>query len=272
MQENNLLNSDLSVKEAVTRYIVSMDYNYLRINDNINNYTEILGKLSIDFLKAGLSGRGNLNQNIKNQGESLYLDLCSAYKEIVSAKPPFEELHYLHNDIINTLQNTVELYPPNDITQFQAKIIIINSNNEKIRIKVEEIRSYLKRKFDDEDYFNNLKQTVYKVREELRPAVKQLASELEKNTTSKSDSSGCFIATAALGTPCHPLVKELQEFRDKTLIRKYYGAIFINYYNRFSPKLAKHVKNSKLLKFFVIILVLLPSLLLVRLSRKIKLT
>ncbi len=50
--------------------------------------------------------------------------------------------------------------------------------------------------------------------------------------------SRCFIATAACGTPDHPLVDALRAFRDRRLLRHRSGRAFVRLYERLSPPLA----------------------------------
>lgn len=61
-------------------------------------------------------------------------------------------------------------------------------------------------------------------------------------------SSGCFIASAAMGSFNHPVVVLLREFRDTWLLQRYMGRIFIRYYYIFGPYLAKFIERSILLK------------------------
>lgn len=71
-------------------------------------------------------------------------------------------------------------------------------------------------------------------------------------------SSGCFIASAAMGSFNHPVVVLLREFRDTWLLQRYMGRIFIGYYYIFGPYLAKFIERSILLKRLSYILVIRP--------------
>jgi len=62
---------------------------------------------------------------------------------------------------------------------------------------------------------------------------------------------GCFIATAAYGSPLHPHVEVLRDFRDKYLMPNTLGHKFVYIYYRYSPFLANIVARHKALKIAV---------------------
>ena len=62
---------------------------------------------------------------------------------------------------------------------------------------------------------------------------------------------GCFIATAAYGSPLHPYVKILQDFRDKYLMPIKLGREIVNFYYRYSPRVADLIAKHTALKFAV---------------------
>ena len=61
----------------------------------------------------------------------------------------------------------------------------------------------------------------------------------------------CFIATAAFGSPFHPYVKALQDFRDKYLMPSRAGRKLVNLYYKYSPYIAELITNHKVLKTVV---------------------
>ncbi|MDD5434016.1 MAG: DUF6055 domain-containing protein [Nitrospira sp.] len=69
----------------------------------------------------------------------------------------------------------------------------------------------------------------------------------------------CFIATAAFGSPLHPYVKILREFRDRYLLSNYPGRIFVSAYYYYSPSIAKTIEKYTILKAIVRI-TLIPAI------------
>jgi hypothetical protein len=63
--------------------------------------------------------------------------------------------------------------------------------------------------------------------------------------------SGCFIASAAYGSPVEPHVKLLREFRDNFLLNNYVRQAFIDLYYRCSPPLANFIAGHDALKSVV---------------------
>ncbi|MDP3266276.1 MAG: cold shock domain-containing protein [Sulfuricurvum sp.] len=77
--------------------------------------------------------------------------------------------------------------------------------------------------------------------------------------TVKNFREGCFIATAVYGDIDHPSVVVLREFRDKKLLTNTIGIWFVEWYYRWSPKVANYVRGkryfTKPVKFLLEILV-----------------
>lgn len=87
-----------------------------------------------------------------------------------------------------------------------------------------------------------------------KPYIEKAAKLDPKNTTiqnnlkSLEDSNGCFIATAAFGTPMAYEVDELRLFRDVILSRYIAGRVFIKTYYKLSPPVAKFISKRPFLK------------------------
>lgn len=63
-----------------------------------------------------------------------------------------------------------------------------------------------------------------------------------------SSPGGCFIATAAYGSPMHPHVRVLREFRDRYLLTSRPGRCFVSAYYAVSPMLARIIAPSPILR------------------------
>ena len=69
---------------------------------------------------------------------------------------------------------------------------------------------------------------------------------------------GCFIATATMGNHNHPIVVDLRNFRDTWLIRQKWGISFIDWYYKHSPRAAKLIERSRLLKSISYLVIIKP--------------
>lgn len=61
-------------------------------------------------------------------------------------------------------------------------------------------------------------------------------------------SGNCFVATATMGDYNHPIVIQLQDFRDTYLSNKTWGKSFVKWYYKNGPYLASFIDKSYLLK------------------------
>ena len=62
---------------------------------------------------------------------------------------------------------------------------------------------------------------------------------------------GCFIATAAFGTPFAKEIGILRQFRDRILMKCDAGKRFVQWYYRHSPAAASYISQHPVIKFFV---------------------
>ncbi len=63
--------------------------------------------------------------------------------------------------------------------------------------------------------------------------------------------AGCFIATAAYGTPSAEEINILRQFRDESLTKSAFGVWFIENYYRYSPPVADFIAEHEVLRTMV---------------------
>jgi hypothetical protein len=74
----------------------------------------------------------------------------------------------------------------------------------------------------------------------------EITANFEENTPSPA--GGCFIATAAYGTPMAEEIQILRDFRDKYLLTNLVGQTLVDHYYRNSPPIAKFITEHPSLK------------------------
>jgi len=74
---------------------------------------------------------------------------------------------------------------------------------------------------------------------------------LQFTTDTPSPSGGCFIATAAYGTPTAEQIDVLREFRDSVLLESIPGSHFVALYYQLSPPVADFIAGNELLRTLV---------------------
>ena len=77
------------------------------------------------------------------------------------------------------------------------------------------------------------------------------AEEEESDEDGEDSKPPCFIATAAYGSPLHPHLDILRDFRDKYLMPSSSGRKFVSLYYKYSPFAANLIAKHKVLKIVV---------------------
>ncbi len=96
----------------------------------------------------------------------------------------------------------------------------------------------------------------------LQATTVDVATDVPISGGGASDGDGgddCFIATAAYGTPLHPHLGLLREFRERYLRTSSAGRLFLSTYERYGPSLAALINRSDILKGLTRV-ALLPAL------------
>jgi len=99
------------------------------------------------------------------------------------------------------------------------------------------------RALPDEGYdFSQWSGDVFSGLENVNPVL--ITMDSDKSITAQFEKQKlCFIATAAYGTPSHPYVKILRDFRDRYLVRSHPGRRVIEFYYRYSPLVANLISR-----------------------------
>ena len=72
-----------------------------------------------------------------------------------------------------------------------------------------------------------------------------------RNCTIRISDGRCFIATAAFGSPLHPYVGLLREFRDRYMLTNPVGRRIVSLYYLYSPPLAEKIERNDNLREIV---------------------
>jgi hypothetical protein len=121
--------------------------------------------------------------------------------------------------------------------------------------RVDEARSYLD---NIRRFFEKYHKGGYLIANEAFE--EHLHAGTRKTTSSGSESKGgCFIATAACGSPIAPEVIVLSAFRDDVLLRSRIGTVFVGLYYAVSPPIAAVIARSAALRRAAMACVVRPS-------------
>lgn len=84
------------------------------------------------------------------------------------------------------------------------------------------------------------------------------ARQMKDSLENPPKKSGCFIATAAYGSPIAPEVMIFRQYRDETLLNSKLGTFFVQIYYCLSPPLASLISKRKILRAVVRNVILSP--------------
>jgi hypothetical protein len=85
----------------------------------------------------------------------------------------------------------------------------------------------------------------------IAPAAAASEPVVPETGASSSSSDGCFIATAAFGSPLQSQVQALKRFRDQSLMASRLGLLLVRFYYRHSPPMAEFIASRETLRSLV---------------------
>lgn len=100
----------------------------------------------------------------------------------------------------------------------------------------------------------------YKDEKDVTLKCDSCGSTWKETPKSSNVKDGCFIATAAYGTPKTHEIDRLRDFRDDILLENKAGEVFVDLYYKFSPPIANWISRSRWRKSAVRMLIIKPSL------------
>ena len=110
----------------------------------------------------------------------------------------------------------------------------------------------------------------YQNKDEIIRAVKDFAR--TNPLIMEPTKSGCFIATAAMGSELHPHVQFLRNYRDSVILKSQYRVQLmkiLDFYYFFSPAIAETMQRNKYANFFIKYIVVCPIVLGLKILTKI---
>ena len=118
------------------------------------------------------------------------------------------------------------------------------------------------RAIDDLVHFLVKKGFISEAKEAAELMGKKLTPEniLNIQKKNKNVGEGCFIATAAYGTPCTAELQILRVFRNEHLLKNTFGRLFVNVYYQVSPAIASLIEKHEIAKLLTRTVLIEPVL------------
>jgi hypothetical protein len=79
---------------------------------------------------------------------------------------------------------------------------------------------------------------------------KKKEAQAQKAKPTNTSSSSCFVITATMGDPYHPIVDEFRAYRDRKLLTNSFGKAFVSFYYKVGPYAASIISKSEILRKF----------------------
>jgi tetratricopeptide (TPR) repeat protein len=174
--------------------------------------------------------------------------LSEEYGEDVSKTSEAEQYHLQSKWILNELQANIQVYGSNSV--------LSGATPADVDLALRYIDRALEHFPDSPVYLNTKALLVAEGKGDKASALKLLEKAHAanprditiENNLQGLKSNGCFVATAALGSPHHPTVKILRTWRDEYLLHRLWGKVFVDFYYKVSPDLSKSIEGKPFAK------------------------
>lgn len=262
----------LIIKLELNLYALHLEYNesilkgaqiFLLIDDND---TLDCGKI-IDY-KAGAGAAGfGLEETAHLETDFAFLaQLANANKleyRVVGKRGKISEGEFSKSDVYKIKGFYNGLFDPEFMKDELLKQIEIdlakeqkqdeeerknNEEQEKINNNDEKILEYCKqgKKLEAVKFRKEISGT------DLATSKKYVEELCDKNgiKMQSQSSSNCFVITATMGDPYHPIVDEFRAYRDRKLLTNSFGKAFVRFYYKVGPYAASIISKSETLRKF----------------------
>lgn len=177
--------------------------------------------------------------------------ICDSTPDIheLNSKSEAENYHLQAQFIFNELSANLQVYGSNSA--------LTGANPANVNLAIEYINRSLEIEPENAVYLNLKGLLIWNGlgdKAGAKPLIEKAAKldprniTIQHNLKSLQDPNGCFIATAAFGTPVAYEVNELRLFRDTWLVKRKSGQLFIKTYYALSPNLANFISDKPVLK------------------------
>ncbi|MDQ8936649.1 tetratricopeptide repeat protein [Acinetobacter rudis] len=218
--------------EDLTYHQASLDAGDI-VESFINSLGEDDGKAFVNYYSDEVVAIGNSTQSIDE----------------VANKSEAEVYHLQAQFIFNELSANLKVYGSNSA--------LTGANPADVNLAIEYIDRSLEIEPNNPTFLNLKGLLIWNGlgdKARAKPLIEKAAElaprdiTIQHNLKSLQDPNGCFIATAAFGTPVAYEVNELRLFRDKWLVYNKVGRLFIKIYYKVSPRIANFIQDKPFLK------------------------
>ncbi len=243
-----------------TKDLVALAHNPLTVATlkHSKGYENRIKKFWQGLVSLGLVGKSCV-RNFEGPGRTTYSKTYDFYM-----LPP-ETTKFIENFIGEEIKAEREIY-----TIYQT---LLNINNNFLKILSENQISEIKIKNIIDEAYSYSITSKYILGKEKKPFLilnegeykkfldKKFIDPIIKSSTTEE---GCFIATAAYGTPCVLELQILRQFRNEHLMKNAFGRLFVNAYYQVSPTIASFIGRYEITKSFTRAILIKPIVVIIK--------